>query len=466
VTFDAPLSAPTSLDSLASTPASTVHPGNSGGFDFGAGAASDVASQADTLLNLIRKTPLGSIAPNAMQHVENVLSTMKAGDPNADAQTKLGEGAGNAASQLTGFFLGDEALKGLSVADRLLEAGKMAKVVEKSPLLTRIVSAAIRGGTVGGVQNGLTSGTGSGALTGAITGALGAPLGEGIAAAVPGTIDAVGSAAGKASDAMGRIAENVKAAIKPGVVQDALQADLRNILNDAAKEAGVNPSASQSIRDVANDVSNAVQSKAKSAYDALDEATGGRVQRFKDAVKNVQQKIRELNGIDPDQEGAYVEKLNDLQAAHEKAMDEASTALKAQGKTQSAKQLLDQANSDFRKSSALLDTSKQIQSSVEGLRPEYAAGANRPIPEKINTGKLFAKLNKMDNPVGTNPSRLQQALGPERTKTLMQTANDAHDTAQAAQHLKALAGTTAKHIGWYSGAGLTYEILRHMLLGE
>jgi hypothetical protein len=256
----------------------------------------------------------------------------------------------------------------------------------------------------------------------------------------------------------------LKTVIKPGIIQDEFQNGIRGLLNDAAQEAGVAPSGASSIRDVANDVSTALQSKAKQSYQALDDAMGGKAQRFTDAIKNVQQKIRELNGIDPDQEGAYVAKLNDLQDAHQKAMDEATTALKAQGKDQSATQLLDQANGDFRRSMALSDLSKNIQSSVEGvgLRPEYAGGANRPIPEKVNTGKLFGRLNKMDNPVGNNPSRLQQALGPDRTKTLMQTVNDAHANSQTAQNIRGLVGSAAKHVGYY---GATWEFIKH-LLGE
>ncbi|HEX4068174.1 MAG TPA: hypothetical protein VHZ09_19300 [Acidobacteriaceae bacterium] len=446
-TIGAPVSQDTAVDqsqiAQAPSPVSNVHPGNSGMFDVETGAMQGLAESADTALNLIRKTPLGSIAPNAMQHVENVLNNMKQGDPDADATTKMGQWAGRTGEAGAEFYLGDEALKGLSVADRLLNAGKMAKVVEGSPLLTRAVQA-LRSATLGSAEGTKTGHPVAGAALGAV-----APAAGSLAA----------TAAGKAAEAATPLLENIKAAIKPGVVQDAIQSEMRNVINDFANEAGVNPSAATSIRDVAHDVSGNLESKAKQSYQALDDAMGGRAQRFQDAIKNVQQKIRELNGIDPDQEGAYVEKLNDLQAAHEKATDEATAELKAQGKDQTAKQLLDQANSDFRKNKAMLDLSKNIRASVDNTtpRPEIAAQAKRPIPEKIDTKKLVTNLNKMANPPSPGvPSRLEQAIGANRAQRLLASANDAHQTAQAAQTLRRV----ASRVGLVGGG---YELLHHIL---
>lgn len=122
--------------------------------------------------------------------------------------------------------------------------------------------------------------------------------------------------------------------------------------------------------------------------------------------------------------------------------------------------LLDQANSDFRKSKAMLDLSKQIRASSEGLRPELANGAKNPVPEKVNTGKLVGRVNKM-----YDSGRLQDALGKQRSDDLLRAVNDTHVASQTAESWKAM----AKRYGGYAAAGALpvggYELIRH-LLGE
>jgi hypothetical protein len=224
-------------------------------------------------------------------------------------------------------------------------------------------------------------------------------------------------------------------------------------LNDTAQEAGVNPSASTSIRDVANDVSTSLQAKAQQSYKALDEASGGRVQRFSDSIKAVQQKLRNLNGIaSPDDEGAWVEKLNDLQSAHENAMQDAEAA-------GVPRTLLDQANANYKQAMALSDLSKNIRASSEGLRPDLTAGAMKPraFPETLNPVKLSPRVNKM-----YDAGRLQAAIGEDRSNQMLQSVNDAHATRRTVQNITNLAERGLKHAGVTM---LTYEFIKH-LLGE
>jgi hypothetical protein len=71
------------------------------------------------------------------------------------------------------FALGDEALKGLTASEKFAKAAGLAKTIENSPLLTRVVAAAIRGGTVGGVQGGLKTNSVMGTVGGGLAGAAG-----------------------------------------------------------------------------------------------------------------------------------------------------------------------------------------------------------------------------------------------------------------------------------------------------
>jgi len=297
-----------------------------------------------------------------------------------------------------------------------------------------------RGAVIGGTQGAVKSGGDLGATVGgAVAGGVGNVL-------IPGAINS--------AKELPALFDTLKTVIKPGIIQDEFQNGIRGLLNDAAKESGVNPSGATSIRDVANDVSTALQSKAKQSYQALDDATGGRVQRFSDSIKAVQQKLRNLNGIaTPDDESAWVERLNDLQDSHEKAMQEAEAA-------GVPRTLLDQANADFRKSMAMSDLSQNIRASSEGLRPELAAGAKKPIPEKVNTGKLYSRVNKL-----YDSGRLQDALGDQRSGDLVRATNDAHAASQTAQNVRNLAGSAAKHILRPLYYGATWELLKH-LFGE
>lgn len=400
---------------------------------IGEGAFGTLAGGSDLL---DKATGMQPGAVNRFLHTE-------AGDNNTShgvAQT-LGRGG----EDLTEFLLGDEALKGLSLSDRLLKTAKVAKVIEESPLLNRVVQAgvrALRGGTVAGIQSGVkTGGNVPDALGAATAGALGN-------AVVPEAVDALGAARKALPDALA----TVRNVIRPGAIQDAFQGQMRDIVNDAAKELGVDTSKAASIRDVAQDVSDSLLQKARASYKALDDATGGRVQRFSDAIKAVQQKLRNLTIASPDEEGAWIEKLNDLTDAHEKAMQEAE----AQGVPRS---LLDQANIDFRRSKAMLDLSKSIRASTEGLRPELASGAKAPIPEKVNTSKLFPRVQKL-----YDSGRLQDALG-SRAADLLRAVNDSHAATQLAQSWRAMAGK----VGGYAAAGALpiggWELVRH-LLGE
>jgi hypothetical protein len=427
-------------DSLLTKAGKTV----SGLFEgVGEGALSTITGTDDWarqhLPAFMTNSDLGFGAPANLEHVKEVSGSN-------GASHGIPQSVGRGAEDIAEFILGDSALKGLTVSQRLATATKYAKLVEDSPVISRIVNAGIRAlrtGTVAGTETGLKTGNASDAATSGVVGGV-------TAGVVPEAIDA-GKAAVKA---LPGALDTIRTAIKPGIIQDAFQGRIRDIVNDAAKEFGVNPSSATSIRDVAQEVSNSLQSKAKASYQALDDATGGRVQRFSDAIKAVQQKLRNLNGIQtPDDEGAWIEKLNDLTDAHEKAMQEAES----QGVPRS---LLDQANGDFRKSKAMLDVSRAVRSSSEGLRPELATGAKNPIPETVNTGKLFNRVQKL-----YDSGRLQDALGQSRAADMLRAVNDSHAASQLAESVR---GMVKKYGGYAAGAALPvggFELVKH-LLGE
>jgi hypothetical protein len=436
-------------------PSTTSTSNNSGGIlgsaeGFAQGVGKEITGTVSSLDDAMSKIPgIGSwlTSPIMSDHSAAASQATRSAEHDyansADPNHPTAEALGRGTAGLGEILLTDGALRGLSLSQRLLQAGKLADAVESSPTLQRIVSAGIRA---------IRSGAASAAVTGASTEDPNAAIGAGVTG---GILGGVGPEVPGAIKAAGRTVSNAVGAVVdrfPATYQDALQSGIRNTLNDVADSMGVTRSNAPSIRDVAHDVANAAEARAKAAYQQLDDVTGGRAQRFRDAIKNVQQKVNELNGIDPDLEGHYVERLNDLMDAHENAMQEAQAAGIPRNQ-------LAQADQDFRRNISLKELGSKIRQATTGLRPEMAQGAARPIPERVDPNKLLNGLNKLyDSP----KQRLTNALGTNGAKKILQLANDAASIARTNQAWKRLATHVAPGAAGAIGLG---EIVHH-LFGE
>ena len=194
-----------SSDSDGSTPSDppTPPPAQPGtqGYGLLTGAAQAVGDTVNTVSKLINKIPgIGeTLAPSAGIKAADTMET-----PTTTPE-KIGYGLENIGE----FMLGDEALKGLSLGDKLLESGKIAKAIENFPKLKKAIEigmTAMRGGTVAGTQTLAHGGTPSEALT------------QGATAA------GAGAAAGLATEAV-RSGVNALRSVAPdvpGAVEDAL----------------------------------------------------------------------------------------------------------------------------------------------------------------------------------------------------------------------------------------------------
>lgn len=251
-----------------------------------------------------------------------------------------------------------------------------------------------------------------------------------------------------------RAAKAVKAPFTVDSIQPELQNAIRQTLASVAKDAGVNVSDTSSIRDAAQAVSDAIKAKGSALYKQLDNALGGtRFQTFDDQIGNVTRALRNSAGIDPDQDGKLIERINDLESARNKAFEQA----KAAGIDP---KLIDKANAAWKQGSALEDLSRHLRMSASGMRPELAETGAKTSPEVLSTAKLFPRVNAL-----YNSGRLQQALGESKAQDLLQAVDSAHLRAlKIKANQKAL--KTAAKIAAY---GVGYEALRHgtsHLLGE
>ena len=101
-----------------------------------------------------------------------------------ETPTNTAQKVGVGAEGIAEFFLGDEALKGLSIAERLGMASKVAKLAEMYWVIAKIITGglnAVRTGTTSAAQSALHAPEGergSAALTGAEYGAAGSAVAD------------------------------------------------------------------------------------------------------------------------------------------------------------------------------------------------------------------------------------------------------------------------------------------------
>jgi hypothetical protein len=113
--------------------------------DPATGFIKGVGDTVNTLSGLLSRVAPSVVRP---QDVNNLKGAYTATPGTLQSVGKVGEG-------IAEFFLGDEALKGLSIAEKLGLASKVAKLAESSPVVARIIGHglnAVRGGTVTAAQ--------------------------------------------------------------------------------------------------------------------------------------------------------------------------------------------------------------------------------------------------------------------------------------------------------------------------
>lgn len=172
------------------------------------------------------------------------------------------------------FFIGDEALKGLSLAERLGLATRVAKLAESHPVVGKLISAglnAVRSGTVGSVQglaHGETAGQAlkTGGVAAGTTGVL-EGAGSVIKALAPKTETIAGTKIPVRASDSSKLADAAEAVSRSKPLQ---QFDVEQ----------TQPAARQAIGNVATDVKNAVTTMGTGV-------SGADTTAFQDAVREI-----------------------------------------------------------------------------------------------------------------------------------------------------------------------------------
>ena len=528
-------------------------------FDPAIGFVKGVGDTVNTLSGLISRVAPSVVRPQDVQNVKAV-ETAKPGT--LQVPGKVGESVAE-------FFLGDEALKGLSVAERLGLATKVTKLAESNPMIAKIIGhglAAVRGGvvtagqqlahgatptdaaTAGGIATGLGAGAGAAAdimpaIKTAINGGQ-STVSEAIQDAAQTAADQaeLRSAKIKATEpvrvhppeidpavrdharlnpfpgedvkiktAPGTPATETEAATNPtaritgpngssieleldgkiarvkGIINSGKPGDGQRLYDNAiewAKDSGydtfegdkvqtqegktawqriserhnarmadtfphtpsidltgsrpapeaasaVTPSAG--IRTSVEDVSNAVKAKSQGIYQQLDQASGGRFQKYKDGIDKIDTQLDNLvEGVDDDRIAQLEQRKSEIETSQNQMFDDLKLT---KGLDPSAVQA---ANAHYKQAMALQDLDRAVKMTTAG---DVARVGGKEI---VNTKPFVTRIQRL-----ADTGRLEQALGKDGARMLLKESYAAH-TAQAQQ---ALLKTIAQRVAILAGAG-------------
>jgi hypothetical protein len=419
--------------------------------NFMTGAGHGLASTANGALGIVEKlgNPSGDLN-NERAWFKNARNYLSANETNTGTGAAgIEQGLGSGVEDIAEFLLGDEALKGLSVSDRLLKAAKLAKTVEDSPALNRIVQLglrAVRGSTIGAAQSGLKTGD----ATDAALSGIGAGLGNAVLPELPDFLlkDIPG--------AVTHVSEALKGAEK--VVQPDLQGSLRSILNDVAADHKITIPSGTAMRDYAENLGTQIKGRASSIYKTIDNAIGTRFQTFDEQLSNVRRALRDDTGIDHDYTGKLIEREGQL--------TDAKAAAEAQAISNGVDpDTIKNANAYWRQGSALQDLSSKIRQSTSGLPDSLNNGsqaASTAHGEVVSPNRLAPAIHRL-----RDSGRLAQAVSDTRADDLLRAVESAKArTANISSKSKLVGdvGKVAAKSAIGAGAGtLAWETLKHTL---
>lgn len=337
------------------------------------------------------------------------------------AAEKYGQTTGDIAEPILEFVLGDEALKGVALADKLGIASKIAKIAQDSPYIGKLLQHGVNAARVGTV--GATEALAKGATlphaleTGAATG-LGVAAVEPVTEALSEGIDAFNSPS--KPNIVKQIVQGEK------VAQPAVQQTIRQGVQTAAENAGTaDESLAANIKNqpllsrnqtILDEHLSQLRGLEQDAYERMDEAAGFDVKAEKAQLANDQYKIKQLGNTDTDI--AQKEKLTASIQDSQTRIADAEAKMKQAGIDPAEADSIHKqrmAGVDFKKAliqnttsdgqtvnvKGLLNATKKLQFSKYGNRLEQFFGS----PESAN--KFMSNLEQAQK-TGAKAAKTQQ----------------------------------------------------------
>lgn len=349
------------------------------------------------------------------------------------------------------FILGDEALKSLSLSQRLGLASKVSEMVEKSPRLAKAVDIGInslRQGTVAGGQEFAKTGgdVNAAAKTGATVAAGSALLG--------------GAIEGVKALRVNPFRVSAVAATEPGYVsqilhgEDVAQPTAQSALRTGAESVTGKTSPASLRASLDQPISDTLAS-AKKLYRQVDEASGTNFGALNEKLSNTEYQLSLTPDGSPEEakwEASRQNLLDKIADAKQKALDAGVDP-----------DTLKTADAQFTRARALQDLQTKVfknSSIVEG-------NASMGTPETIKVDAAVKALQKLQDSTKYGGPRLEQALGKDAANALLKSLYDAQRLGEKAVTRQELLQKIVKvSKGIAIGGGALYggwELLRHML---
>jgi hypothetical protein len=360
--------------------------------------------------------------------------------PASAAETEpqgFAEHVGYLGENLTEFVMGDEALKGLSLAEKLGLATKIAKLAESHPTAAKLISAGLRAtrtGTVSAGQEAAHGGSAGDVATAGLSGAASSAATEGLAGlaklAKPGATEIAGETL--------QTAPKWKGAETAAKVANANQEPAKQVLSNVAKESAnaITQKFGQSAPDTIHtfhDAADAVKKAAKPVFEKLDSLSKGEFQTATNELNSANKIARRATS------------MKDLQEA-EKA---ASTAQAKIDKifTDSAGKIAPQDLQNAKSAWRSMNTLEKVHGKIDqAFNMPQAAGEIAGTERTLDLSKLQGRLNAAFKAIPK--ADLESAIGAEGMRNLYALSELGADPARA----KTL-GEIATQIGSHLSAG-------------
>ena len=229
-------------------------------------------------------------------------------------------------------------------------------------------------------------------------------------------------------------------ASEPGLIKQVIKG--KDVAQPAAKTALKEASGSDasSLRESLSDPITEAETNAKELYKQIDDATGSDIKALGEKLRVANRAIRKSVSASED------EALEARRDQITERINEAKQQARAKGVDP---KVLDQADAEFKRMSALTDVEKRVFKNPEIVQGNEVSGT----PETIDIDKAVKALQKLQDSEKYGGPRLEQAFGEEGAKTLLDKFYGAQRQGVHAMKMQKV----AKWIGSVAGAGALAE---------
>jgi len=252
--------------------------------------------------------------------------------------------------------------------------------------------------------------------------------------------------------AAGEMAEGaveVAPASKPGIVKQVVQGE--KVAQPAAQAALSEAAGSEatSLRESLTDPIATTESNAKALYKQIDDASGA---DFKALGKKLQSTNRALRQtVDDAEEARLTERRDNIEQTIADAKQKAVEA-------GVDPKVLDQADAEFKKMSALTDVETKVFKNVKVVKGNAAKGT----AETVDIDRAVEELQKLQDNEKYGAPRLEQAFGKQGASELLNKFYEAQRQGVHAMKMQQI----AKWVARAAGAALLYEGARTIVSGN